>query len=652
MKKKIVYYSVIIVFFICSFSAALAGDIIPANLAKPVTEISKNIDSDRDLICTSTHAQVRVENLSQPFKVTFQDYTELVRELHLKNPNVPPSVLGAVRIISDINSADFLVTVPLIKYVQPNSELEVVTPNFTGTAWAASNLTATAGDDGFYASFRTKKQGSYAIINPERKEYIRKKTKKRKVRLEKQPRNDEPWGLHSENGRSPDKIPLILVHGDNSFKEKEDRWKYFLDWTTDNQEFDNKYEIWRFHHNTEELIGFDGKSGNSLELGNAINEQFGDTPVLLLAHSRGGLVSRTYMCKYGDGNEGDRVLGLVTLATPHHGSPGAVPEWGLETIKGKFKDTELAEIMFGMTADAVVNVMDIGTMGLAWDNFDGPENGIRYSEFSMESKIGTNHVLSLMDANVKNPILEDFETDNISYIPDRAFGTMEELNSDTRYFGKIIAYGGYDKDLGAGGHDPFNWLDLSFADHAGLELATYMMADMVSKKFGEDSSDSSDSSGLHYIANDGMVPLQSALFLKKAPEDEPMYEIEESQNWFSADVYEVRPKDFSNRMNFRKAVLCPDYDHLHMVEAKGGLLSDKTDYWDHVASSLNELAALPDDSSQEFTPEVEEISDSLPSFSSIASGGNCFIQTLAPVNFSQRRKGAKKVGNEVDKFIP
>ncbi len=626
MKKKIIYGSVIILSFIYSFSTVFAGDIIPADLARPVAEISKTISSDQGLICTSTQAQVRVEdqNLIQPVKITFQDYTELVRKIHLKNPDAPPSVLGAARIISEINRTDFLVTVPLIKFVQPGTELEVVTPNFTGTAWAESGLTAIAGDNGFYASFRTKKQGSYAINNPDRKEYIRKKTKNRKASSDKQlPRNNESWGLYSENGRSPDKIPLILVHGDNSYKEKEDRWKYFLDWTSDNQEFDNKYEIWRFHHNTEELIGFDGKSGNAGELGDAINEQFGDMPILLLAHSRGGLVSRAYMNKYGDGNEGDRVIGLVTLATPHHGSPGAVPEWGLETIKGKFKDTELAEIMFGLTADAVVNVLDKGTMGLAWDNFDGPANGIRYTEFLLESKIGDSHTLSVMDTNLKNPGLEGSEIDNIIYIPDRAFGTLEELNSDGRYYGKIIAYGGYDKDLGAGGHDPFNWLDLSFADHAGLELATYLMADMVSKISGEDSSE------LHYIANDGMVPLQSALFLKKAPGNEPMYEIEKSDNWFSADVYEVRLKDFSNRLNFRKVVLCHDYDHLHMLEAKGGLLSDKTDYWDHVASSLNELSALPDGSSQEFTPEVEEVSDSLPSFSSVASGGNCFIQTVA-----------------------
>ncbi len=392
-----------------------------------------------------------------------------------------------------------------------------------------------------------------------------------------------------------------------------------MDWVSENSDFDNNYEIWRFHHDTREVIGFDGKSGNAKELGDAIIRQFGtDTPILLLAHSRGGLVSRAYMCKHGDGSEGDRVLGLVTLATPHHGSPGAVPDWGLHTVEGKFKDTSLANIFYGYDDGAVVNVTDFGTMELAWDNFDGPENGILYAEFSLESHLGDEHVLSVMDTNLENPSLGESETDKTIYIPDRSFGTLEELNRDERYLGKIIAYAGYDTDLG-GWEGTVNWLSFSFTDHVGLEIATHVMADMVSKGDAQ----------YYFVANDGMVPLQSALFLKKDAANEPMYETEKDNNWFAPDSYEVRLKDFSARMNFRKAVLCPDYDHLHMVEGKGGLLHDKTDYWDHVASNLDELAESSETSHEVFTPEVVTISESLPAFSSVASGDNCFIQTAS-----------------------
>jgi hypothetical protein len=93
-------------------------------------------------------------------------------------------------------------------------------------------------------------------------------------------------------------------------------------------------------------------------------------------------------------------------------------------------------------------------------------------------------------------------------------------------------------------------------------------------------------------------------------------------------VFEIILKDFSSRMNFRKAILCPDYDHLHMVEAKGGLTTDKTDFWDSVAACLDELAQLSAQEAEQFSPEVVEISDAQPSFSDLASGSNCFIDNV------------------------
>ena len=42
--------------------------------------------------------------------------------------------------------------------------------------------------------------------------------------------------------------------------------------------------------------------------------------IIILAHSMGGLVARAYMAET-DG--GDKVAKLITLATPHHGTPAA-----------------------------------------------------------------------------------------------------------------------------------------------------------------------------------------------------------------------------------------------------------------------------------------------------------------------------------------
>lgn len=622
-KEAIALAGIVYLSLIFYSSACFAGDIIPTDLNKPVPETSSIIRSEGGRICTRSNAKIIAgsQHLNHPAEIIIQDYFRTLEKIYLNASDTRPSVLAAVRIIFYEKELFLQVTVPLIKYVQPAAELDVVKPNLTGTSWAKTDMTAIVGADGFSATFEVRKQGAYAVYNPERKACLREKLSQKTVPSAKSGTSREggDWGLISENEKSEDKIPLILVHGDNSYKVKNDRWGDFLNWVSDNSDVDNTYEIWRFHHDTRKRIGFDGNSGNAKELGDAITREFGtDRHILLLAHSRGGLVSRAYMCKYGDGNHGDRVLGLVTLATPHHGSPGAVPDWGLHTIEGKFRDTSLANIFYGYDDDAVVNVTDFGTMELAWDNFDGPENGIPYVEFSLESHLGNDHILSVMDANVENPSLGESETDETIYIPDRSFGTLEELNQDQRYFGKIIAYAGYDTELG-GWEGSVNWLSFSFTDHVGLEIATHVMADMVSKGDIQ----------YYFVANDGMVPLQSALFLKKDAANEPVYETEKDNNWFAPDSYEVRLKDFSARMNFRKAVLCPDYDHLHMIEGKGGLLYDKTDYWDHVASSLDELAKPSETSYDGFTPEVVTISDSLPAFSSIVSGDNCFIQTAS-----------------------
>ena len=62
----------------------------------------------------------------------------------------------------------------------------------------------------------------------------------------------------------------------------------------------------------------------------------------------------------------------------------------------------------------------MGTMGLAWDNFDGPENGAPYIQYDLESDIGDSHTLSVLDTNLKNPTLPAPETDDTVYLPDRA----------------------------------------------------------------------------------------------------------------------------------------------------------------------------------------------------------------------------------------
>lgn len=592
-----------------------AGRIAPIHLVRVSGEAPANPWGNSDL---SSH----------PYTVS--DYGKDIAGLHDKAAHIPPTVLGAVRLSLSPTAVQIVsreVAIPLISFTLPGTVLEVVRPNATGSAWATTGKTATVGGDGKTAIFTAEKPGVYALYNPDWDRYLTESGRAASELLSSSSLRQAEFGLFLENRPSTGKIPLILVHGDNSYKQEQARWGDFLDWVADNANFNENYEIWLFIHDTTKVIGYSGTTGNAKELGDAIAAQFGaERPILLLAHSRGGLVSRSYMNGFGDGGQGGRVLGLVTLGTPHHGSPAAVPEWGLDTIKGEFRDTDLAKVLYDDSPDAVVDVSDMGTMGLAWDNFDGPEHGIDYRSFTLESNLGNTHLLSVMDANLAAPQLEQGQTDPFIYLPDRSSGTLEEMNRDVRFAGKTIAYGGYDTELGLEEDIFLNLTSFSLSDHAGLTLATQILANMRSRNVTE-------RTRYHFMANDGMVPLQSALFLKKESAAEPITDVYEDTDLGFLDTYEIHLKDIRPRLQFRKAVLCPDYDHLHMIESKGGLTSNKTDYWDHVASSLDELSQLTKEETQTFTPELEELAESQPSLSEVISGSNCFIESCIGKGF-------------------
>jgi hypothetical protein len=84
---------------------------------------------------------------------------------------------------------------------------------------------------------------------------------------------------------------------------------------------------------------------------------FGHRSMVILAHSMGGLVARSMMQEhsFADGRRGgDRVLQLVTLGTPHQGSPLADAAGAFGVVLGE----EFAHAYAGFVS------------GLAWTNFD------------------------------------------------------------------------------------------------------------------------------------------------------------------------------------------------------------------------------------------------------------------------------------------
>ncbi|WP_162179646.1 lectin-like protein [Solidesulfovibrio alcoholivorans] len=162
------------------------------------------------------------------------------------------------------------------------------------------------------------------------------------------------------------RIPILLIHGwqgDNTgLKDRQQSalllwenselnyWQHFLDFYLSSSKLYDKFHIYLYHYPTYKHICF-----NALVLKNLLintskaNEDLSyglsSSKLIFLAHSMGGLLARDLIEEQGFNN----YRKLITLDTPHHGSPASDDE-GLSRL-----------------------VKDLGTQGAAdlnWDNVD------------------------------------------------------------------------------------------------------------------------------------------------------------------------------------------------------------------------------------------------------------------------------------------
>ncbi len=202
-----------------------------------------------------------------------------------------------------------------------------------------------------------------------------------------------------------ERTPLILVHGKNG-----NNWPgctddvnnpYLYYWQTfrmffyswDNSGLKERYKLYSFWYNTDKInvdeIGqglaewIDERTGQAA----GTQHKLEDKPFVIVAHSMGGLVSRAFMNKplsVGNWSEqagGERTLKLITLATPHHGTPGAngmvyvVPFCDgcfCEALRTEWRPliNLMAEPYWGFKTTNMVNRND-----LLWDNFNNSMAG-------------------------------------------------------------------------------------------------------------------------------------------------------------------------------------------------------------------------------------------------------------------------------------
>ncbi|MEK7676816.1 MAG: Ig-like domain-containing protein [Verrucomicrobiota bacterium] len=176
------------------------------------------------------------------------------------------------------------------------------------------------------------------------------------------------------------RTPLILTHG---MQSSPDIWDTFLHYWAVSPGLQSKFKPYLFGYSTDEfslrpgdpttILGVSQRLGYYLQERydsppDSISSGFNDKPVVILAHSMGGLVARSMMQNYSfkDGKRGgDKVLRLITLATPHHGSPLAN---NLIVYAGA------PYLPFDFVIDNFIIDLHLDfAIGLSWNCYDGRE---------------------------------------------------------------------------------------------------------------------------------------------------------------------------------------------------------------------------------------------------------------------------------------
>jgi pimeloyl-ACP methyl ester carboxylesterase len=179
------------------------------------------------------------------------------------------------------------------------------------------------------------------------------------------------------------RVPLILIHGWNPRSVPAppltEVWANFALHYARHPSLQAAFKLYAFSYasNAVSLPALAGALRDVLDLASAEDPvNFGSKPIVVLAHSLGGLIARAYLPlpqqlgpRAGE-TAGDRVIALLTLATPHHGSvlangPAAIVR------AGPIFGPALAQFNQAFFSAGGPDFSQPNRSDLRWDNFDG-----------------------------------------------------------------------------------------------------------------------------------------------------------------------------------------------------------------------------------------------------------------------------------------
>jgi len=167
--------------------------------------------------------------------------------------------------------------------------------------------------------------------------------------------------------------PLLLIHGwqgnigqtepakmlmydNNEFKY----WHNVISYYLATPELHNNYKLYTYHYPSYKHITFNARMLKKLLLDELPNNSLlakgvNNSGVVIVGHSMGGLVARSLIEEHTAlGTNAERLIKLITLDTPHHGSPSTLTSIiRVDLVNGLAKDLETP-----------------GAVDLLWDNYN------------------------------------------------------------------------------------------------------------------------------------------------------------------------------------------------------------------------------------------------------------------------------------------
>jgi len=251
--------------------------------------------------------------------------------------------------------------------------------------------------------------------------------------------------------------PLLLIHGWQRKGMPADPditlWQNFVTYYDNDQTLKDKFKLYYVRYYSNLISAAD--LGYELRLELDKKPEFDNKQLSIIAHSLGGLVSRAFMNRTVNGiRGGERVENLITLGTPHHGSPMAngISRYSVIDPLSANLIITFDNLIFAFN-NSIPEYYEFNRSDLRWDNYD---NLFDYVEYVEEKN---------------NWLAGNF------------------MNGDRTYDYKIVAYGG--------SYDP---LDVGFPDLTNFS-AYEIGADLMNLMFLP-----------HIEETDGIVPFCSASF--------------------------------------------------------------------------------------------------------------------------------------------